>query len=189
MPRGKGGWTNAKEILTYEYLSSVHKHKTTFEIHEETGCGLSTIRGYLRKYGLSIKRTDEDPVSGRLTKSKNPNWGGGKFVRSGYVFVIVGHHKYRREHLVVVEKHIGRKLYTDECCHHLDGERTNNELENLCILIKREHDRYHLICRNKNIDYTKHTLSDILEILYPKIAKELKMYAELTRIGSVRTEG
>ena len=68
---------------------------------------------------------------------------GGKYVcqESGDVIVLV-HGKDAREGIgglyralkrVVAEKHIGRKLLFTECVIHLDGDKLNNEPENLYI--------------------------------------------------------
>ncbi len=43
------------EILTFDYLKSVHKDMTVKEIAQETGCGASTVRKYLHGFGLSLK--------------------------------------------------------------------------------------------------------------------------------------
>lgn len=46
---------------------------------------------------------------------------------------------YVREHRLVMEKHLGRRLDKTEEIHHIDGDGLNNELYNLMILSKSEH--------------------------------------------------
>lgn len=78
---------------------------------------------------------------------KNPNWRGGRSVASnGYVIVRVGvgHHLadvrgYAYEHRVVAEQKIGRPLVKGEHVHHADGNRQNNDPENLEVLTHAEH--------------------------------------------------
>src|SRR3990167_5614900 len=47
---------------------------------------------------------------------------------------------YVREHRLVMEKHIGRYLYDGEIVHHIDGDGMNNDLNNLQLMTKQEHD-------------------------------------------------
>jgi hypothetical protein len=54
-----------------------------------------------------------------------------------------GWEMYRPEHILVMEKHIGRKLKRTkygkgEGVHHIDGDKLNNELKNLCLYINEE---------------------------------------------------
>jgi len=44
-------------------------------------------------------------------------------------------------HRVVMENNIGRLLETSEEIHHIDGNRTNNNIKNLQILSKSEHSK------------------------------------------------
>lgn len=46
---------------------------------------------------------------------------------------------WKMEHRVVVEKSIGRLLTSVEAVHHIDGNHSNNSIDNLVILTKREH--------------------------------------------------
>lgn len=77
--------------------------------------------------------------------SRHHSWKGGKFVASdGYVKVYLGPKVYRKEHFLVMEEYLGRRLLATEIVHHLDGDKTNNALENLILLANEsEHRKVH----------------------------------------------
>jgi hypothetical protein len=50
---------------------------------------------------------------------------------------------YAREHQVVAEKKIGRRLRPDEIVHHKNDDRTDNRPENLEVKTRSEHSRIH----------------------------------------------
>lgn len=80
---------------------------------------------------------------------ENPNWKGGRSITDrGYVMVWAPHHPkaiHNRvpEHRLVMEQNVGRILSADEVVHHIDGNRSNNAIENLQILSPSEHSRLH----------------------------------------------
>ena len=73
------------------------------------------------------------------TGAKNGMWRGGRALASnGYILIRVGvsHHLadcrgYAYEHRLVAEKITGRKLFENEVVHHKDGNKQNNQPENL----------------------------------------------------------
>ena len=62
---------------------------------------------------------------------------------SGYIEYTRGPHKGRSVHVVKMEDRIGRPLRDDECVHHIDGDKTNNEDSNLALVTRSGHQRLH----------------------------------------------
>lgn len=61
----------------------------------------------------------------------------------GYVVDCTVRTKKFQVHRKIVEQHIGRKLTTDEIVHHIDGNKTNNTIENLQVMTRSEHINLH----------------------------------------------
>jgi len=79
---------------------------------------------------------------GSQMREKNPFWKGGRVIASnGYVLVRVGvsHHLsdvrgYAYEHRLMAEQKIGRMLVSGELVHHVNGDKTDNRIENLNVV-------------------------------------------------------
>lgn len=78
-----------------------------------------------------------------LCMAKAPRWKGGRVKMQGYWQIKQPDGRYRREHMILMEKKIGRKLYTNECVHHINGDRLDNNLENLKLMTKSDHNKLH----------------------------------------------
>ena len=46
-------------------------------------------------------------------------------------------------HRLIMEDHLGRKLTSDEIVHHIDGNKLNNNINNLKVMTRGEHSRLH----------------------------------------------
>lgn len=68
----------------------------------------------------------------------------------GYVLVYVPKHPHAHSdgyvmiHTVLMERSIGRYLTEDEVVHHVNHDRTDNRLENLVLMDKKEHMSMHM---------------------------------------------
>lgn len=118
------------------------------EISLETGLAQTTISKLLRAEGVKTRRRGPRNQSG----AKNPFWRGGKPVtRFGYRLVRdpahprAHSHGYVLEHVKIAEEMIGRRLRPDEVVHHKNGIRTDNRMENLAVMTRREHTRHHAL--------------------------------------------
>ena len=70
--------------------------------------------------------------------------------KSGYIQIYspknpnADHRGYVYEHRLVVEKKIGRYLKKEEAVHHIDGDKSNNQIENLMLFpTHKEHMKFH----------------------------------------------
>lgn len=101
----------------------------------------------------------------QFSNNKSGRWNGGEYISSdGYKMVKCenkfhpsGRTKYKKEHIIIFEKELGRELKTErgnmgEQIHHIDGDKLNNNIENLEFCKDaREHRNFH--CQLEEIAY------------------------------------
>ena len=74
-------------------------------------------------------------------RERHPHWRGGRHLQKGYVLILVDddhlaatmrdQRGYVPEHRVVMSEFLGRSLTRHETVHHINGDKTDNRLENL----------------------------------------------------------
>ena len=52
---------------------------------------------------------------------------------------------------LAMEDHLGRELRSFECVHHVDGNTSNNNLNNLQVMSRSEHMKFHNPTRKYNV--------------------------------------
>jgi len=82
----------------------------------------------------------------------------------GYKEIFVGpEYPYRksgwvREHIIVMEKHIGKKIPKGMVVHHIDGDKQNNNIDNLLLCTVQEHNNCHAKIEQMVFDLVKQGL-------------------------------
>lgn len=108
-------------------------------------CGgfYDTYRCYLkrkRNHNFCCKRCEAEFKS---LKNSAEHWQGGHVSKStGYRYISLNG-KQIEEHRLVMMKHLNRELTSDECVHHINGNKLDNRIENLMLLTNAEHAKLH----------------------------------------------
>lgn len=78
---------------------------------------------------------------------EHPLYQGGK-THDGSGYIVLSSKEWgedikRREHCVVMERKIGRTILAGEIVHHIDGNKANNDPDNLSLETRASHNRMH----------------------------------------------
>ena len=106
-------------------------------INSSTNVGIK-----LKKLGIKIRKDAGE---------NHHNWKGGRIIKGdGYIGVWKPEHKkadsqgYVYEHILVIEETLNRSLTTKEEIHHINLDKTANQINNLCLCCThKEHTKIH----------------------------------------------
>lgn len=121
---------DASHIATKRRLNAGYKHFCD-KCYNPTRCadlGRETYRNKLRAK-IGEKRIDSCGYMTVYMSNTHP-------YSEGYCGRI-------REHILVMENHLGRSLQKGEVVHHIDGDKTNNDINNLDLCTVKEHNNCH----------------------------------------------
>lgn len=83
----------------------------------------------------------ECAATGRTNEAKGQE--NGHWFEKGYKIIYTGNGKGKKEHILIMEQHIGRKLQRNEVVHHKNGDKLDNRIENLQLMLWSEHSKLH----------------------------------------------
>ena len=108
---------------------------------------------YKKAYKLGFRKTAEIEFQNRSAAKKwekASNWKGGiKTTKAGYRLVLMpGHPRadsngYVMEHILVWEQSTGVAVPKGCCIHHLNGNKSDNRIQNLCMMQHTAHTVFH----------------------------------------------
>ena len=128
-----------------KFLIEEYKTKGITQIANKLGVTRNAIRKYFKKYNIEFINRRKKFLSGE----NSPSWNGGRHIHNGYIEIYAPTHPHKNkrncvyEHQLVMEKHIGRYLEKGEVVHHIDFDKTNNDISNLMLMTNSEHAKYH----------------------------------------------
>jgi hypothetical protein len=110
----------------------------------------SYCKSCISKFGVN-RLAGNAGYESKIKNKLEPKIGKVVIGKEGYPEVYIGKsYPYRkggyrsiRQHQYVMELHLNRALVKGEIVHHIDGNKTNNELENLYLTTVHEHNKLH----------------------------------------------
>ena len=148
---------------------------TITEIAKKLQVSIGTISRVLKINSISIRP--------RLQGKDHPLWKGNYKDKEGY---IIDTNTNSKQHRLYMETIIGRKLELWECVHHINGNKTDNDISNLVIMPMREHTRFHSFLYSRGLETSKQNLETYarleFQFYYRFTKKDFMKHSNITKI-------
>ena len=161
-------WIEAQKARGTQLDLEVFKHlyydlnMTQTEVAKEMGVSQKVVFSFMRRHGLEARTA----AKRYQQREANDSWKGGRRINEqGYVEIYMpeyGHTRYNgyvREHIYVAEKMLGRRLKyygpgnpENEVVHHINGNKLDNNPNNLLVLSALDHIKIHNAVSKEQID-------------------------------------
>lgn len=139
--KGMTPWNKGKTMSTEsrQKLSNSCKGRIPWNKDKTYKCPNISIANTGRKASEETKQL----MSSKHSGDKNGNWKGGHYKEGNYIIVRKNGSR-RREHRVVAERALRRKLKSSEIVHHINMDGTDNRNCNLLICDRKYHYWLHM---------------------------------------------
>lgn len=156
-------WTDNEISTLVTYYNSIGNEEL---VNLFPGKTITAICKKARKLGLRKSKEIEYLNRSNARKGdKSSNWKGGISKSSkGYRLILKpDHHRadskgYVLEHILIFEEKTGLQVPDNCCIHHLNGDKTDNRIENLGMMLTSAHTSFHNAQR-KHSEETKNKIS------------------------------
>jgi hypothetical protein len=186
-----GNWKTCKAIVICEFCNKEREIPKTTAISKESIAAKHRCKSCSTRMKQQGKKYSEEHKKNIRTSLRKVNNGGIRHNQGrGYRQVIVDDYHPRKkdrkggnyifEHILVVEKNIGRFLEKHEIVHHIDKDKQNNSIENLYLFSGKDnkesaqmHNAAHESLEQITIELYKSGLVEFKDGIY-HITKNLK---------------
>jgi hypothetical protein len=141
-------WTEEELEILYAYYNTATNSQLALVLPNKTPLAI-----YKKAYKLGLRKTDEIEFRNRseVRKGENgSNWKGGVLTtKAGYRQRLCPWHQradrrgYVMEHILVWEEATGVPVPPGCCIHHLNGNKADNRIQNLCMMQHAAHTVFH----------------------------------------------
>lgn len=141
-------WTTEEIDVLIQNYNVVSNETLATLIPNKTKQGI-----YQKAYKLGLRKSKEIEFLNRSLSRKRErgsNWNGGvRVTKRGYRQVLSPEHSradssgYVMDHILVWERETGFPVPDGCCIHHLNGNKSDNRIENLCLMSFGSHTTFH----------------------------------------------
>lgn len=131
--------TRSSKMYCSSKCSNVAKEKKTKLVCLMCGKEFERVSCHVGEYNFCSKECVNQWNKENRRGENSSRWQGGIHYQNGYIFKKEKDGGYRGEHRILMEEKLGRKLTPNEVVHHIDGNKTNNDIDNLAVMTRAEH--------------------------------------------------
>jgi len=131
-----------KELLETEYFEN---ELSSVKIAKKYGCSKKYVLDKLKEFGIDTRTAGQTRKLHYKNGGVHPMQGKRKIVHhhDGYDYLYIGNGKYQSVHRLVWISANNQEIPRGYQVHHIDGNKRNNNPDNLILLSEREHKKLH----------------------------------------------